>query len=150
MKNGYRVDSRGIMIQFPVGARNFTLLQSILFSCTVDKENGAWSWPLTFSVELKNMWNYSSTPLYSFLACTGTTFLRFRKKEVTGDNYNSFTSGRWIGDWLWYGNHHRTKSTASAVTMQNEGTAHAISTSNLPTNYSNRQLWCGGIKFQRS
>jgi hypothetical protein len=150
MKNGYRLDSRWNLIQFPVRARNFTLLQSILFSWTVGKENGAWSWPLTFSTELKNMWKYSSTPLYSFLAYTGTTFLRFRKKELTGDNYNSFNSGRYIGDWLWYGNYYRTKSTASAVTMQNKGTAHAISASNLPTNYSNRQLWRGGIKFQRS
>jgi hypothetical protein len=118
MNYGYRLDSRGIATRFPVGARNFTLLQSILFSGTVGREDGAWSWQLTCSVELKKIWKYSSISLYSNLSCTGTTFLRFRKKELTSDNYNRFTSERWTGDWLWYGNYHRIKSAASAVSMQ--------------------------------
>jgi len=41
MNYGYRLDSWGIATRFPVGARNFTLLQSILFSGTVGTENGA-------------------------------------------------------------------------------------------------------------
>jgi len=41
MNYGYRLDSRGIATRFPVGARNFTLFQNILFSGTVGRENEA-------------------------------------------------------------------------------------------------------------
>jgi hypothetical protein len=32
------------------------------------KTTGSWSWPLPSSAEVKNMWNYTSTPSYIFLA----------------------------------------------------------------------------------
>jgi len=40
------------------------------------------------SGEVKNEWSYTSTPLYAFTVCTGTTLLHFLWKGVKNSNKN--------------------------------------------------------------
>ena len=82
----------GVVVWFPAGATNFSVLQSIQTGSEahptfdlVDIDSGyflpVWSsWGVNFSTqptsgaEFHNKWSNTSTPSYPFMVCIGTTF----------------------------------------------------------------------------
>jgi hypothetical protein len=73
----------GIRVQFPMGARDFSLLQSA--QAVWGPPSGytglslgiKWLWPeanhlSSSNAEVKNKWNCTSAPSYALVVCTGT------------------------------------------------------------------------------
>jgi hypothetical protein len=87
---GYRLDNRGIVVGFPAGSRNLSLLQSVQNESTWRppsflfngyREHFPWEQyhlgvklkTAPSSAEVKNKWRYISTAPYAFMACSGAT-----------------------------------------------------------------------------